>query len=116
TIGDSFTAPVNPAGFYDANSPTTQELRIGSSATFHNVPGAASTQAKTGETDQYIYGGGIKYTTEKLDLNVDLSRVESSTANRNTIVDITKQIDTVNIILNDNHHGTTTMPGNPLGD
>lgn len=116
TTGDSFTAPVNPAGFYDANSTTVQELRLGQSATFNNVPGLTSTQAKTGETDQYIYGGGIKYTTEKLDLNVDLSRVESSNSNRNTIVDIRKEIDTVNIIINDDSHGTTVMPGNPLGN
>jgi iron complex outermembrane receptor protein len=116
TTGDSFTAPVNGDGFYDASSTDIQELRLGQSATFNNVPGLTSTQAKTGETDQYIYGGGIKYTTEKLDLNVDLSRVESSNANRTTIVDLRKQIDAVDIIINDDSHGTTVMPGNPLGN
>ncbi len=114
TTGDSFTVPVNPAGFYDANSTTIQELRLGQSATFNNVPGMTSTQAKSNETDQYVYGGGIKYTTDKLELNVDLSRVESETSNRTTIIDIGKQIDAVNVIINDDSHGTTVMPGYPL--
>lgn len=116
TIGESFTAPVNGAGFYDENSDTVQELRLGQSATFNNVPGLTSTQAKSGETDQYVYGGGFKYTTEQLDVNVDLSRVESTNGNRNTIIDIGKQIDSVNIIVNDNSHGTTVMPGYPLSE
>jgi TonB-dependent receptor len=114
--GDSFTAPVNGAGFYDASSTTMQELRLGQSATFNNVPGLSSTQAKSSETDQYVYGGGVKYTTDKLDLAVDLSRVESENGNRSTIVDIGKQIDSVSILVNDGSHGTTMMPGNPLGD
>lgn len=114
--GDSFTAPVRGNGFYDANSTDMQELRLGASATFHDVPGLTSTQARSNETDQYVYGGGIKYTTEKLDLNVDLSRVESETSNRTTIVDVGKQIDAVNLIVNDNSHGTTVSPGNPLAN
>lgn len=114
TNGEEFTAPVNDAGFYDANSSVIQSLRLGQTATFNNVPGLTSTQAKTGETDQYVFGGGVKYTSDRWDLNVDLSRVESENGNRNTIVDIGKQIDAVNIIVNDDSHGTTVMPGSPL--
>ena len=116
TTGDSFTAPVNPAGFYAAESTTMQELQLGASATFNNVPGLTSTQARSSETDQYVYGGGFKYSTDKLDLNVDLSRVESETSNRTTIVDIGKPIDEVNLIVNDDSHGTTVSPGNPLAN
>lgn len=114
TAGDSFSTTVNGAGFYDKNSTTTQNLRLGQSATFNNVPGLTSTQAKTGETDQYVYGGGFKWTADNLGVNFDLSHVKSTNGNRNTIVDIGKQITAVDIKINDGGHGTTVMPGDPL--
>lgn len=104
------------AGFLGGPNDPIQALCDGASATFNNVPGLTSTQAKTAETDQYIYGGGVRYDSGPLHLDFDLSFVDSENSNRNLIVDIGKQIASVDIINNDGGHGTTNMPGNPLGD
>ncbi|WP_443751302.1 TonB-dependent receptor [Asticcacaulis solisilvae] len=109
------TAHVNGAGFpsSDPNDPA-EHLCIGDKATFNNVPGLTSTQAKTGKTDQYIYGGGLKWHQDRLAVNWDLSYIRSYNENRNTIVDIGKQISAVNITVDDGGHATTVMPGDPL--
>lgn len=111
-----FQAPVNGAGFRDPRSTTIQNLCMGSSATFNNVPGNTSTQAKEDKTDQYLFAGGIKITDGPWNLRLDLSRFQSKTDLRTTIVDIGKRIAQVNVDINDNQHGTTDMVGNPVGD
>lgn len=112
---DCFQARVNGAGFLGGANASLQNLCNGVSATFNNVPGLTSTQAKVGATDQRVLAGGWKYNAGPLSLNLDLSRMESDNRNRNIIVDIGKQISSVDIVVNAGGHGTTHMPGNPLG-
>lgn len=112
---DCFDAHVDGAGFLGNSSLGVQHLCNGISATFNNVPGLTSTQAKVGMTDQAVLAGGWKYNAGPLSLNVDLSHMRSNNRNRNIIVDIGKQIGAVDIMVNDDGHGTTNMPGNPLG-
>ncbi len=112
---DCFDAHVNGAGFLGPSSTGVQHLCNGVSATFNNVPGLTSTQAKVGMTDQAVLAGGWKYNSGPLALNLDVSHMRSNNRNRNIIVDIGKQIGAVNIAVNDDGHGTTDMPGNPLG-
>jgi TonB-dependent receptor len=122
---DCFSSHVNGAGFLGSNTDPTQSLCFGSSASFNSAPGTpgnqglqglTSTQAKTGITDQYRAGGGVKYNDGALHLNADLSHLISENKNRNIIVDIGKQIAQANIVTNNGGFGTTDMPGNPLGD
>jgi len=113
---DCFDAHVNGAGFLGGAADPIQSLCLGSAATFNNVPGLTSTQAKTGETDQFVYAIGTKFNAGAFHLGVDLSLVESENSNRNIIVDIGKQISAVNVLINDDSHGTTVMPGDPLSD
>lgn len=119
---DCFQARVNGAGFLGVIrqppgvSDPIQSLCYGESATFNNVPGLTSTQAKTADTDQYMYATGARFDSGSLHLGLDVSYVESKNSNRNIIVDIGKTIPAVNIAINSDSHGTTDMPGNPLGD
>ncbi|HLA72675.1 MAG TPA: TonB-dependent receptor [Steroidobacteraceae bacterium] len=93
-----------------------QDLCFGTQATFNNVPGLTSTQAKTGKTDQTMFATGLRFDTGALHLEGDVSYLESKNKNRNIIVDIGKNISAVNILVDNSKHGTTDMPGNPLGD
>lgn len=111
-----FQAHVNGAGFLGGPADPIQDLCYGASATFNNVPGLTSTQAKTGKTDQYQYATGARFDSGALSMKLDLSYLESKNKNRNIIVDIGKQIPAVNIDINNDSHGTTDMTGNPLGD
>lgn len=113
---DCFTAQVNGAGFPGGGEDPQQSLCLGQSATFNNVAGLTSTQAKRDKTDQYLGAGGFRYNAGRWHVNVDLSYFETSFSARNLIVDIGKQIPTANIVVNDGGKGTTDMPGNPLGD
>ncbi len=112
---DCFDAHVDGAGFLGNSSLGTQHLCNGLSATFNNVPGLTSTQAKVGMTDQAVLAGGWKYNSGPLSTTLDVSHMRSNNRNRNIIVDIGKQIAAVNIAVNDDGHGTTDMTGNPLG-
>lgn len=112
---DCFTYPhINGAGFPGAGTDPAEHLCLGASATFNTVPGLTSTQAKTGKTDQYIWGGGAKYHHDALSFNLDAAYIRSYNENRNTIVDIGKPIPSVNIVIDDQGHGSTVMPGDPL--
>lgn len=112
---ECFTAPVNGAGFPGGANDPRQNLCVGASATFNGVPGLTSTQAKTSFTDQYVGGGGFRFNRDAVHVNLDLSYINSTTGNRTIIVDIGKQVPSVGIVIDDNKHGTTNMPGNPLG-
>ncbi len=114
--GDCFQARVNGAGFLGSATDPVQNLCYGSAATFNNVPGLTSTQAKTADTDQYLYALGTRFDSGVWRLGLDVSYVESKNSNRNIIVDIGKQISSVNVVIDSDNHGVTDMPGNPLGD
>ncbi len=107
---------VDGAGFLGPESAGLQDLCFGTAATFNNVPGLTSTQAKTGKTDQTMFATGLRFDSGALHLDGDVSYLESKNKNRNIIVDIGKNITAVNILVDDSEHGTTDMPGNPLGD
>jgi iron complex outermembrane recepter protein len=112
---DCFDAHVDGAGFLGPSSQPIQRLCNGVSATFNNVPGMTSTQAKKQSTDQRVLAGGWKYNSGPLAVNLDVSRMESTNSNRTIIVDIGKQISAVDIVVNNGGYGTTNMLGNPLG-
>ncbi|MFX1682517.1 TonB-dependent receptor [Mitsuaria sp. CC2] len=112
---DCFDAHVDGAGFLGPSSQPIQRLCNGVSATFNNVPGMTSTQAKKQSTDQRVLAGGWKYNSGPLAVNLDVSRMESTNSNRTIIVDIGKQISAVDIVVNNGGYGTTSMLGNPLG-
>jgi iron complex outermembrane recepter protein len=110
------TTHVDGGGFLGPESAGLQDLCFGTQATFNNVPGLTSTQAKTGKTDQTLFATGLRFETGALRLEGDVSYLESKNKNRNIIVDIGKNITAVNILVDDDDHGTTDMPGNPLGE
>lgn len=112
---DCFTAQVNGAGFPGGGADPQQSLCLGRSATFNDVAGLTSTQAKRDKTDQYLGAGGFRYNGERWHVDMDVSYFKTRFQARNLIVDIGKQIPTVNIVINDDGKGTTDMPGNPLG-
>ena len=113
---ECFTAQVDGGGFPTRNGGTTQNLCLGESATFNNVPGLTSTQAKRDKTDQWLIAGGMRYDNDRIHFDTDLSYFDTTFKARNIIVDIGKTIPAVNVTINDNGHGTTVMTGDPLSD
>ncbi|MDN4502801.1 TonB-dependent receptor [Alteromonadaceae bacterium BrNp21-10] len=107
---------VQGAGFGGGLDDSLQSLCIGKSATFNNVPGLTSTQAKDSGTDQYLLAAGARYNKENFAVDFDLSYQRSHTQNRTIIVDIGKQIDKVDVAVDAGGYGTTMMPGDPLSD
>lgn len=105
---------IDGAGFYAAENGQLQDLCIAESATFNNVPGLSSTQAKDSGTDQYLIATGARYKQDDYELDFDVSYQRSHTHNRTIIVDIGKQIDKVDVVVDAGGYGTTTMPGDPL--
>ncbi|WP_232495360.1 TonB-dependent receptor [Novosphingobium kaempferiae] len=115
--GDNcFSAPVDGAGFPGGTTGTVENLCIGQSATFNGVDVLTSTQAKKQSTDQYVLGGGVKWNTDDVHVVFDASYIQSKNANRSIIVDTAKHGAAVDIIVDDNGHGTTVMQGDPLGN
>jgi iron complex outermembrane receptor protein len=110
------TYNVQEAGFGGGPNDPLQELCLGESARFNNVPGLTSTQAKDTGTDQYLLATGIRFNRDALHLDGDISYQRSHTENRFIIVDIGKQVSAVDVDIDDDRHGTTDMLGNPLGD
>lgn len=109
---DCFTASVNDAGFLPG--PNVENLCIGQSATFNGVDALTSTQAKKQRTDQYVLGGGVKWNSDTVHLVFDGSYIQSKNANRTIIVDIAKHNASMDVLVDDNGHGTTVMQGDPL--
>ncbi|MDY6947081.1 MAG: TonB-dependent receptor [Pseudomonadota bacterium] len=108
TAGDpNATPPVPPDSL--------QDLCLGSSARFNNVPGLTSTQARDSGTDQYLVATGMRFNSGAWHLDGDVSYQRSHTDNRTIIVDIGKQVSAVDVTIDDGRHGTTAMAGNPLG-
>ncbi len=116
---------VNGAGFLGtAGNPTAnppippdslQNLCVGQSARFNNVPALTSTQARDSGTDQYLLATGLRWNSGALHLDGDVSYQRSHTDNRVIIVDIGKQASAVDVTVDAGKHGTTNMVGNPLG-
>ncbi|WP_129645328.1 TonB-dependent receptor [Peristeroidobacter agariperforans] len=116
---------VNDAGFQgtegdpQADPPVPpdplQSLCVGQSARFNNVPGLTSTQARDSGTDQYVIATGVRWNAGSWHFDGDVSYERSHTENRIIIVDIGKQVPTVDVTVDDDKHGTTDMAGNPLG-
>lgn len=111
---DCFSAHVGPAGFPGSDADPVEDLCIGQSATFNGVDVLTSTQAKKQRTDQYVLGGGFKWNTDNAHLAFDASYIQSKNSNRTIIVDTAKHGAAVDVIINDNGHGTTVMQGDPL--
>jgi len=121
---DCGTYRVNGAGFFPPNladppgagNNLTQNLCAGGAATFNNVPGLTSTQAKDSGTEQWLLATGARWSAGALQLDADVSFQRSHNANRTIIVDIRKSVAALDLVLNDDKHGTINMPGNPLGN
>ncbi|WP_336952763.1 TonB-dependent receptor [Sphingobium aromaticivastans] len=111
---DCFTANVADNGFPGGGN--VENLCIGKSATFNGVDVLTSTQAKKQRTDQYVFGGGLKWDSDVVHLVFDGSYIQSKNSNRAIIVDTAKHGASVDIIVDDNGHGTTVMQGDPLGN
>lgn len=107
---------VQGAGFGGGPSDPLQSLCIGQSARFNSVPGLTSTQAHDSGTHQYLFATGARWESGALHLDGDLSYQRSHTDLRTIIVDIGKQVSAVDVDIDDDQHGTTNMPDNPLGD
>jgi iron complex outermembrane receptor protein len=104
---------VDGAGFGGGTNP--QNLCVGQSARFNNVPGLTSTQARDSGTDQYLFATGMRWNSGSWHLDGDVSVQRSHTENRTIIVDIGKQVSAVDVVIDAGKHGTTDMVGNPLG-
>ncbi|EJL32629.1 TonB-dependent receptor [Novosphingobium sp. AP12] len=113
---DCFSSPVNGAGFLGGGNDPVENLCIGQSATFNGVDALTSTQAKKQRTDQYVLGGGAKWNTDTVHVVFDASYIQSKNSNRAIIVDVAKHNTAVDVVVDDNGHGTTNMQGNPLGN
>ncbi|WP_159982541.1 MULTISPECIES: TonB-dependent receptor [unclassified Novosphingobium] len=112
---DCFSAPVDGAGFLGGAGDAPQNLCIAKSATFNGVDALTSTQAKRQRTDQYVLGGGAKWNTDTVHVVFDASYIQSKNSNRAIIVDVAKHNTAVDVVVDDNGHGTSVMQGNPLG-
>lgn len=107
---------VNSLGFGgDENSPI-QNLCVGQSASFSDAFSLTSTQAKDFNTKQDLLAIGARYDLDNWSFDIDGSYQKSVNHNRVVIMDITKQSEQVNIVVNDNKNGTIDIVGNPLGD
>jgi iron complex outermembrane receptor protein len=106
---------VQGAGFGGRPNDPVQNLCIGDSARFNNVPGLTSTQARDSGTDQYLFATGLRYNSGSWHLDGDVSYQRSHTENRIIIVDIGKRLSAVDVTIDAGKHGSINMPGNPLG-
>lgn len=107
---------VNGAGFNPAGADTSQleHLCNVTSYTANNGNGFTSNQAHKQSTDDYIFGGGVKYDHGPLHLNLDGSYEKSTYTSKTFIIDIGKRLSSVNITTNDANGVNFTAPGNEL--
>lgn len=117
TSGSCNNYLVNSAGYAgSATDPTShvENLCNATSYTANNGRGFTSNQAHHQTTDDYIYGGGLKYDHDRLHLKLDVSGEKSTYYSKTFIIDIGKTLPQVNITTNDNNGVNYTAPGNPL--
>ncbi|WP_242147186.1 TonB-dependent receptor [Sphingomonas sp. BAUL-RG-20F-R05-02] len=114
--GNCNTYNVNPAGFNPSGADPSQVERLCNvtSYTANNGNGFTSNQAHKQSTDDYIFGGGVKYDHGPLHLNLDGSYEKSTYNSKTFIIDIGKRLSQVNITTNDGGGVNFTAPGNEL--
>ena len=108
---------VNGAGFAgSATDPNShiEHLCNTTSYTANNGNGFTSNQAHQQHTNDYIYGGGVKYDHDRLHLDLDVSGEQSTYYSKTFIIDIGKRLPEVDITTNDNNGVNYVAPGNPL--
>jgi iron complex outermembrane receptor protein len=117
TSGSCNTYSVNSAGFAgSATDPSShiENLCNTTSYTALNGRGFTSNQAHQQSTDDYIYGGGVKYDHGRLHLKLDVSGEKTTYYSKTFIIDIGKTLPEVDISTNQNNGVNFTAPGNPL--
>lgn len=115
-----FLARVTPDGFNPNviqrgnGAFTTDTLCNMESATFSNVRGLTSTQSREQKVDNYLGGGGVKWSNGVTDMQFDVAFQKSKQDLEVFIVDIGKRL-TVNIDTDENEGGVVWHEGNALG-
>ncbi|MBM0103265.1 TonB-dependent receptor [Steroidobacter sp. S1-65] len=117
-----FLARVTPDGFNpnevqlrNPNFPIrTDTLCNMESATFSNVRGLTSTQSREQKVDNYLGGGGVKWSNGATDMQFDLAFQKSKQDLEVFIVDIGKRLN-VTIDTDRNEGGVVWHEGNALG-
>jgi TonB-dependent receptor len=114
---------VNGAGYADVDGKgapnpgaTIEHLCNANSYTSINSLGFTSDQAHKQRTNDYIFGGGVKYDHDRLHVNLDVSDEKSTYYSKTFIIDVGKRIPTLNVTTNDGGGVNYDAPGNPLGD
>jgi TonB-dependent receptor len=109
---------VNGAGYYPGagNAGTVEHLCNATSYTSLNSVGFTSDQAHKQHTNDYIFGGGVKYDHGRFHANLDVSYEKSTYWSKTFIIDVGKRIPTLNVTTNDGGGVNYDAPGNPLGD
>jgi len=113
------------SGYYDSNIRSASNPK-GTGAVEHlcnvqsytsiNSDGFTSDQAHKQRTNDYIFGGGVKYDHGRFHANLDTSYEKSTYYSKTFIIDVGKRIPTLNITTNDGGGVNYDAPGNPLGD
>lgn len=93
-----------------------EHLCNATSYTSLNSVGFTSDQAKSQHTNDYIFGGGVKYDHDRLHVNLDVSDEKSTYWSKTFIIDVGKRIPVLNVTTNDGGGVNYDAPGNPLGD
>ena len=110
---------VNGAGYAgSATDPMSSVEHLCNTTSYSSYNGNAftSNQAHQQHTNDYIFGGGVKYNHERLHLNLDVSYDKSVYYSKTFIIDIGKKLPELDITTNDNDGVNYNAPGNPLGD
>ncbi|USI74973.1 TonB-dependent receptor [Sphingomonas morindae] len=104
---------VNGAGFYDPAG-TVEHLCNATSYTSYNGVGFTSNQAHQQHTNDFIFGGGVKYDHDRLHADVDVSYEKSTYYSKTFIIDIGKRLPQIDITTNRDNGVDFNVPGNPL--
>lgn len=110
---------VNSSGYHGSTTDpksTVQNLCKATSYTALNTTAFSSDQAHQQRTDDYIYGGGVKYDHGRFHANLDVSGEQSTYISKTFIIDIGKRVPVLNADLNDNEGVSFNTPGNPFSD
>lgn len=110
---------VNGAGFNgSASDPGSNVEHLCNTTSYSSFGGNAFTsdQAHDQKTDDYIFGGGLKFNHDRLHLNLDVSYDRSVYYSKTFIIDIGKKLPELDITTNDNGGVNFQAPGNPLGN
>lgn len=113
---------VNDAGYANVGSnglpnpgANIEHLCNATSFTSLNARGFTSNQAHHQTTNDFIFGGGVKYDHDRFHANLDVSYEKSTYKNKTFIIDIGKRIPELNVTTNKDGGVDFSAPGNPLG-